>query len=199
MSSNSTIFHPWLEPEDDELACIDERPKEIRRKGYLLAEGVSCKDWYPENVECQLDEEAGMVLADVIPGPASMRVVSEPLKKLLEHEASCEIEFLPISIRDHRDHLIGENYYIANVLEVIFCMDRDKSDYVESSLDETRVHTHRHLYLDDSKIPENANLFRLGEDPYLLLVRQDLAKTMADAGLTGIEFIKLEDFGKTYR
>lgn len=199
MSDNSKIFYPWLHSHDEELAYINQRPSNVRRKGYLLKKGVSCKDWFPEDAEFQLDDESGMVLADVIPNSVLWRIVSAPLKKLLEKHASCEMEFLLIRIRDHRGQLIEEPYYILNVLETVSCMDRQKSDYDASALDESQVVTFRHLYLDTDKIPENTNLFRFGEEHDMFMVRENLMQILIDAGITGLAFTSLEDFGKEYR
>jgi len=199
MPDNNKIFYPWLHSDDEELAYINQRPSNVRRKGYLLKKGVSCKDWFPEDAEFQLNDESGMVLADIIPNSVLWRIVSDSLKKLLEKHASCEMEFLPIRIRDHRDQLITETYYILNILGTVSCMDRQKSDYDASALDESQVVTFRHLYLDTDKIPEHINLFRFGEERDMFMMRQDLMQILIDSGITGLAFTSLEDFGKKYR
>ena len=199
MLDKKIVFNPWLDSNDDELACIDKRPDEIRKKAYLLNEGVKCTDWFPDSPEFPLDEEAGMVLADAIPNHVLFKIVSGPLKNLIEENASCDLEFLDVSIRDHRGQLVEEPYYILNILEVVSCVDHDKSDYEVSSFDDTKVHSFRHLYLDTDKIPKNANLFRLGEKTNLIIIRQNLSDILVDAGMTGLNFVKLEDYGKQYR
>lgn len=199
MSDNNKIFYHWTHLYDEELAVIKQRPSNVRRKGYLLKKGISCQDWFPEDAEFQLDESSGKILADAIPNSTLWKIISVPLKELLEKHATCEMEFLPIRIRDHGEELIEARYYILNVLETVSCMDRKKSDYDSSALDESQVVTFRHLYLDTGKISENTNLFRFGEERDMFMMSQDLMQILVDAGITGIEFNSIENIGETYR
>ncbi len=68
-----------------------------------------------------------------------------------------------------------------------------------SALDKTQVHHIEHLYLDENKIPAETNIFRLGEETSLVLVKNDFAKSIIDSGCTGISFIDIRDYGKQYR
>lgn len=199
MPDNHKIFYHWLDSDDEEIANIDESPSNVDRKAYLISKGVPCKDWFPENAEFPLDEDAGMVLTDAIPNSQLLTIVSAPLKELLEKHASCDMEFLAIHIRDHRGQLLENPYYILNVLETISCMNREKSDYDASALDESQVVTFRHLYLDTDKIPEHTNLFRFGEERDMFMIRQDLMQILIDSGMTGLEFTSIKDIGETYR
>ena len=199
MTDNNKVFYHWSHLRNEELADIKQRPSNVRRKGYLLKKGISCEDWFPEYAEFQLDESSGEMLADVIPNSTLWKIISVPLKELLEKHTSCEMEFLPIRIRDHNGQLIAETYYILNILGSVSCMDRQKSDYDASALDESQVVTFRHLFLDTDKIPENTNLFRFGEERDMFMMRKDLMQILIEAGITGIKFTSIEDIGETYR
>jgi hypothetical protein len=199
MNSKTQEFSPWMHVRNNDLASFDQCPDNIRRKAYLLTEGVGCRDWFPEDVEFKMDDNKGLILADSIPNGVLFLIVSEKLKAILEKEVPGEIEFLPIQVLDHQKNKIEARYYIANVLTVVLCMDYQKSVYVMSALDKTQVHHFKNLVLDNAKIPENTKIFRLGEETTLTLVRYDLIKVIIDSGCTGMSFIDIKDYGKQYR
>lgn len=199
MNNELTKFSLWAHVKNNDLASFDQRPDSIRRKAYLLNEGIRCKSWFPEDVEFTMDDNKGMVLVDSIPNRTFLLIFSEKLKSILEKEAPGEIEFLPIQVLDHQKNKVESSYYIANVLTVISCTDHQKSVYEMSALDKAQVHHFEHLVLDKAKIPNNTKIFRLREKTRLVLVRHDFAKLLVDSGCTGINFMNIEDYGKQYR
>lgn len=192
-------FYPWMHVQDRKLVKIDEAPDIIRGEKYLLNTGKSCSDWFPDQIYFEMYNKNGTQLSDSIPNVLLLLIVSDKLKKILEAEASCEIEFLPINILDHEKSTLQADFYIANVLSSIRCMDAEASDFVPSSLDKNQVHHIKRLVIDNSKIPEKANIFRLGEEMDTVLVRGDLVNLITSAQCTGIHFIDLEDYGEEHR
>ncbi len=200
MNNKNLIFYPWLHNKDKDYASFSETPKSIKRKSYLLTEGERCSEWFPGEVafDCDVDNPSTR-LPDSIFNNSLLLIVSEKLKELIENNTTTEIEFLKIFIRNHKKRKVEKTYFIANVLKTISCMDRNKSDYENSSLDKSQVHHIKHLVLDENKIPKEINIFRLGEENDLILVREDLVKVIESSGLTGLQFGKIEDYGKQYR
>lgn len=196
---NAQEFYPWMGFKSRELTSFDQRPDSIRGKAYRLNTGAPCKSWFPEGVKFEVDSKSGPVLADSIPNVVLLKIVSARLKGVLEEQSSGEIEFLPVEVLDHQHVPVDSPYFVANALTVISCMDHEQSDFVMSALDKTQVHHIRRLVLDLTKIPEETNLFRLAEEPDLVLVRGDLAEAINDSGCTGINFTDIRDYGKQYR
>lgn len=192
-------FRPWGHILDDNFANIAKRPDEIRRKSYLLNEAVPCKDWFPEDTHLQLDKDFGLALTDALQNNIKMIVVSEKLKTILDVAAGEYIEFLPVSIDDPRGTPLEAPYFIVNVLRSICCTDTQKSVFEYSSIDKTQIHRFKNLYLIEDKIPEDANIFRLGEKTDTILVREDLIRKIEEAEISGTDFVALEDFGKEFR
>ena len=194
------IYHPWIHDWSDEnLMQFDDSPDSIEGHGYKLDEGVPCSDWFPENVLFEMSEEGGKVLTDSVANHALLKIVSQRFKTFLENHAKEWIEFLPIGVLDHEKQPIKAPYYIANVLRTLPCMDETRSDFVRSAIDKSQVHHIKRLVLDTDQIPEDANIFRLGQEQDLILVRSDLAEAIEGAGMTGIYFMPLDDYGKQYR
>lgn len=196
----SFTYYPWGHDWSDEsFIQFDDSPDSIEEQDYKLSDGMPCSDWFPENVLFEMSEDSGMILTDSVPNHALLYIVSHRLKTLLESHAKEWIEFLPIGVLDHEKQPVEARYYIANVLRVLPCMDETRSDFVRSAIDNTQVHHIKRLVLDFNQIPEDAKIFRLGQERELVLVRSDLAHEIGCAGMTGIGFMALEDYGKQYR
>lgn len=194
------VYHPLVHDSSDEnLILVDQPPDSIRKQNYKLNQGVSCAGWFPENVLFEMSEDRGKVLSDSVENNSLLLIVSQKLKEFLESHAKEWIEFLPVGILDHEKQPIEAPYYIANVLRTLPCMDEARSDFVPSALDKTQVHHIKRLVLDVDQIPEDAKIFRLGQERDLILVRSDLAEAIKSAGMTGIQFVALEDYGEQYR
>jgi hypothetical protein len=193
-------YYPWLaDDEDDSFAWIDDTPKELMGKEYLLKKGVPVLDWFPSGVVYEVAKEYGTKLTDSIPNTLRMLFVSQRLKELLEERARDNvIEFLPVRLKN-RKKLVDKQYYIANVLSSIECMDRKKSDFKMNPILKDQVSRFRRLALDEKKIPKNTKLFRLAERTSLILVRQDLAHAILDADMSGMMFIPLASYGAEFR
>lgn len=186
--------------EDDGWAWIDRTPEELDENEWLLNEGKSAKDWFPSEVEFQLSKEYGIKLADSIPNVILKIIVSERLKSLIEAQVKPEdVEFFPIKIRNQKKRLVDKPYYLMNVLRIISCVDRNKSDFDMDDIIKDQVDYFRRLALDESKIPADAKLFRLAEKLNLIVVREDFGEAVLDGECTGIIFQALDDFGKEFR
>ena len=59
-------------------------------------------------------------------------IVSGKVKAILEKEALTNIEYLPVLIYDQKKRCASSDYYIANILGSIDCLDHEKSEYDRS-------------------------------------------------------------------
>ena len=105
-------------------------------------------------------------------------------------EGMCEVFEAPLV--DGNDERLLRGFYIVNVLNVIDCVDLNKS--LVSRDQNGRVRHLNHPSLDYSKIPESSHLFRvLGPDRYpdsRLFVSDVFAQELSGKGFTGIGFIR---------
>ncbi|QSQ20742.1 hypothetical protein JY651_36755 [Pyxidicoccus parkwayensis] len=194
-------FLPWLsDDEDDAFAWVTYAPNTLRNepKEWELHEGVSVRHWFPKNVIFPLADDWGIELTDSIPNSLNLLFASERLKVFLEEHSGARIEFLPIQLQNQKDRLVPEPYYLLNLLEVVECVDLEKSKFRRSAMDPEFIAWFNHLVLDEARIPPQAKLFRLKEKPNLILVREDLAQTIIDADYNGMMFLYLEEYGREW-
>lgn len=194
-------FLPWLsDDENDAFAWVTYAPNALRNKPqeWELHEGVPVKRWFPERVIFPLSEERGIELTDAIPNTLKLLFASERLRGFLEEHSGASMEFLPIQLQDQKDKLVPEPYSILNLLEVVECVDLEKSKYRRSEIDPNFIARFYLLVLDEARIPPQARFFRLKEKPNLIMVREDLAQALVDGDYTGMMFLDLEEYGKEW-
>jgi hypothetical protein len=77
------------------------------------------------------------------------------------------------------------DYMVANLLDVVDCIDKEKSEliYEDGEIDEVDK-----LVLDPRRIPANLHIFRLAGLLPLVIVSDDFKKTIESYGFTGFVF-----------
>ena len=199
------IYYPWSQNEDDEsFAWIETHPDEIRKKIYRLTKGLSIKhwdqgNWFPNDLVYEIAPDDGIKLVDATPNYSTLLIISERLKSLLESESNASFEFLKIGIKDKKGHIIKKNYFIANLLDTIACVDMEKSNFRMDNIIKTQVDIFKTLVLDQIKIESSKKIFRLAEMTSLIIVREDLAQKILDEGYTGVAFRDISEYGSEYR
>lgn len=105
------------------------------------------------------------------------------------------IQFFDVKIESS----IGDisEYKLLNITDKIDCADFKSSDLVLfSDGDIKRI---KKLVLDQTKIPKEKQIFLLDKYPtQVIVVHDDLIKAIEEAGLTGFNFVNLEDAGSIY-
>jgi hypothetical protein len=192
-------YHPWTDDRNEAYAWITKSPREVEVKDYTLDKGTPARDWFPSEAIFDFAPNKGIKLADSIPNSLGFHFVSEKLKQFLESTSGARFEFLPVRLRNHKKKVLSEVYYLANLLDIVACVDRSRSDFTVDELSKNEIRRFRTLVLDTSKISTDSKIFRLGERRRLLIVREDLARAITEAGCTGARFMAMEDFGAEFR
>jgi hypothetical protein len=163
-----------------------------------LVTGKFIKDW-DINTTAVYDEEIEHTDYPFTTG--LLPVYSMRLKTLIDNMGIKEIQYLPLKITrlDGTNEVTG--YHIANYLRVIDCLNRERSTYQVWTKDNLlfwekrpfKLGTFRDIrkaVLDLGKI-NDVPIFRLwGWD--MAVVRQDVKRTIEDAGITGCVFREIE-------
>ncbi len=192
-------YYVWSRVQDGELAWLKTFPEEFDGNSYLLNKGVTAEKWFPKNVVFKMAMESGMQVVDIVPNTLMKKIISEKVKDVLEEHSTSKCEFLPIKIKNHKGRLVEGLFYIANLLESVPCLDKNRSEFVIDALDKTQMDHISHLFLDEKMISEDIDLFRLSEMNTLFLIREDLVSKLKEAQISGLNFIELEEYGKQYR
>ncbi|MCF6323059.1 MAG: hypothetical protein L3J89_01835 [Gammaproteobacteria bacterium] len=119
-------------------------------------------------------------------------VFSARLCELLHKVMVDNIQYFDFDIISPKDSKIYTNYKIANVVGLVDCVDKDKSDL--TFYDSGTIEFIDKLVLDETKIPLELKIFRLLNRTTLPVVHQSVKDAILNAGITGCLFYKPEEY-----
>jgi hypothetical protein len=166
----------------------------VERVGPVKHGASRAKDW-PKNPTAKMDPDykKATKLADFLfcVGPP---VISPKLRQAIEALGQQKIEFLPITILDHKKKVATKDYVVMNPLEIIDCVDIKASKVEWNDDDHTMIAQMDSLVLRESKIAKHVLIFRAKFMESDILVRSEVADALRPQGLTGLHFIEQEDY-----
>lgn len=188
MSDVERSLYCWVTETNEDFAEISELPAQLEEHFWKLTNGVSSKDWFPDDIVFDLDPNEGIRLADAIPNALLLKVVSEKLKSVLEtHCVHCE--YYPVQLRNPRGKVVKRPYYVANLLSSIDGLDK-KSLFRPSALYPSQATNIDKLVLNAAAHESRLPLFRLAEYPYLWVATKEVALDIRKThGCDGLRFV----------
>jgi hypothetical protein len=165
-------------------------PVEKVPDSYEINEGVSRSGDFPAEACFRMDPEfpKAVKLADHCMNRDAFLVVSKRLKEWVENREPPLVEYLPVTILNHKGRVASSEYFIINPLSQQDCIDLQKSDIAWNNLDSSDISTIFELVLTEAKIDPGIPIFRLHHKSEVVLIRDDWAKEMAANGFTGLRF-----------
>jgi len=158
-------------------------------------EGVELANGFPSNVTLRMSDRFpdDMLLADNLANTNRLIVISAGLRRFLEDEGVQHIEFLPVTILDHKGRVASADYWILNPVGLVDCLDLDKCQPEWDVIDETKVNHVKSFAMDTSRIDESRRLFRPRYFTKVVLIREDLANRISSQGFTGVQWRDLQE------
>lgn len=126
---------------------------------------------------------------------AGQVLVSGKLKGFIEQALpDHEMEFLPISILNHKDRVESDDYFILHPIGTVDCIDIDRSKVRWNPLKKKVIDACKGLVFKPDGVPPGLKLFRPQYWGFNILVSQDFAHQLTEAGFTGLRFIPAVGF-----
>lgn len=135
-----------------------------------------------------------IALSDSLYNLDRMVVVSQRVKDFIESLKLPQIEFLRVSIINHKKRVASPDYYVLHPTWVIDCIDQKKSELDWNLIDPELISNCNKLVLDPAKVPADAKVFRLKHMGYAVLIRADVAEKIMEQEFTGVALRTFEDF-----
>ena len=163
---------------------------------YELQQGMQLAPSWPKDARFKMDDDLprDTKLEDFLNNLPSVLVVSERVRAFLEAEKVKLIEFLPVTILNHKGRSEKAPYFIANCTENQDCIDESKATFKPNAIDPDVWISVQNIVLDPKKLDPELRLFRLKRYSKLDVWREDLAKKAMAQGFTGRKFIPLSEF-----
>lgn len=166
------------------------------RRKYKLMRGREVADEFPADASFQMNRDFpdDLGLEDAAFNLSNQLVVSERLRAFLEAREVSGVEFLPVTMLDHKGRSVKADYVIANLLTHVDCVDKEATTHEWNPLNENAMVGVRNLTVDPERIPDDVQLFRLEHVAGVIGVRRDLAEALEAEGFTGLAFSDFADY-----
>jgi hypothetical protein len=152
---------------------------------------------FPDDAAFQMNPDfpKDIKLADVLSNGDEFLVVSEKLKDFLTKEKLlAHNEVHPVTILNHKGRKEAAPYFIIHQIDDPACVDEAKTVGDKSKLMSDQYNTMEKLVLNEKKIGADYAILRAAQYKDRILVRDDAAKKIEDAGFTGIKFCDLDGY-----
>ena len=162
---------------------------------YKLMKGDSvAKEWPDVAMRMDKDFKKQIKLSDNLLNPVNIIVASKRLCDFFRSKKVPNVEYLPVTIYDHKKKVASKEYSIANLVTTQDCIDTKKSEVTWNAIDSHYIASMKQLVFNEKKIAKDATLFRAEHLKELIFIRADLAKAVTDAGFTNVKFWRLSDY-----
>ncbi|HUQ84058.1 MAG TPA: DUF1629 domain-containing protein [Gemmatimonadaceae bacterium] len=151
--------------------------------------GESLGAAWPDGLEYRMDKDSkGIEVPDLVPNSLGYTMMSERLKTLIAGRSTAKIEWLRFTLLNHKKRVASDRMWVANVLTIVDCVDREKTvGEPYPARPEWYISTKR-LSIRPEKVDAALDLFRLGEMPRRIIVRDDLKAAIEREQATGAAF-----------
>lgn len=179
-----------------EVGCCSLLALQNVERVWDLRSGVPRAKDFPESACFHMDpaHKKAVKLADQLYNRDGLPVVSSRVKAFIEGKRIDSIEFLRVSIFDHKGRVSSEDYWIMNPLDVQDCIDTKNSKIVWNAIKKEMIASCEKLVLDTKHIDPRTVILRPKHLERVIVVRGDLAKGLADQRFTGVDVCDLDGF-----
>jgi hypothetical protein len=145
-------------------------------------------------LEVVIDRDGlGVLTDDLVVRKQRCVAHSTRLHSVLRRVGVDNIDYYPLRIVNPIAGEVYRSHEAANILDVIHCIDREKSDLDIDDEDPSHLWYINRLVLLRERLGD-AVLFRLGERPTTVIVRLDVKEAVERAGITGALFLPVEGY-----
>lgn len=176
---------------DPALCMLEGVPDGMGVQYYRLVKGEAAKAYYPSDASLQLkDKYAGIKLSSLLGNTEGYLVLHEEAVALVQAAVPSGIEYLPLRIIGHNGRVLSDAYYIVNPLGTYDVLHPSSEvEYFDDAKD--LVVGIDRIVLDAKAAGAAPALFRLKEDPFVLILQEALADTLR-ASCTNILLTPIE-------
>lgn len=105
-----------------------------------------------------------------------------------------QIEYLPVTILNHKNRVAADDYSLLHSLDVVDCIDIAASKVKWNPLNKKMITSCKALVINEAAIPPEIKLFRPLHWGMRTMTTSDLAAELDAAGFTGLRFISAAGF-----
>jgi hypothetical protein len=163
---------------------------------FELNKGVPRAAGFPSDVQFKMNPDFpnDTVLTDSLINADRLIVGSMRLKKFLESAVPKHMEYLPVTIVDHKGKTASRDYFIVHPVSPVNCLEAEKSGAKYSRIVKGKIQSIERLVIDPGRIDPDRQLWRLDGFFDVVLAHRNLAERITSEGFTGIRWIELSNY-----
>ena len=163
---------------------------------WKITKGISVAKEFPDDAKFRMspDRPNDTVLTDDLGNLLAMIVASDRLAEFLRAQGFDELEFLPVTIINHKKKPIKERYFIINPLNPIACIDKARSKVTMSRIVPDNIDDVFKLALDEKKIGDKRQIFRAAGLGGPVFVSRKLAAKLDKEQFSGLGWGEIDTF-----
>ncbi|KON76388.1 imm11 family protein [Leptospira kirschneri] len=163
---------------------IGDLPEELDRIDVMTGKKIEILN-LPIRVPIRIDYEDEIVYPDMM--TADLPLFSEKMRNSLDRIGVENIQYYPVELFENQTGETKANYYMSILPISVECL---KSGINKSPAGRLIL---KNPIIDSTKIL-GLRLFRLGEEPSLIIIDSIVKDTLTNAQLNGVSFIPLEEY-----
>jgi hypothetical protein len=164
----------------------------VRKVEYThqLVEGYEYGDTFPKDAVMSMSPhfKKDTKLVDDVMNAARIKVCSKRLVDFLKNKNLKNVEYLPVTILDHKKKVASREYSIVNPIGLQDAIDMKASFPVLNSFDQT-VDSVKKIVFDVSRIDPQVRLFRFAGLSRPVIIEKTLADELQAQGFVGLSFL----------
>jgi hypothetical protein len=169
--------------------CMIQKQNEALEDFTAPETGDPLGDGWPDGLEYRMAPGAkGIEVPDLIANTLGYTMMSERLKTLIAERSKTKVEWLRFTLLNHKGRKAADDLWVANVLTVVDAIDREKTVGEPYPAKPEWYLVTDELYIQPKKVDPALDMFRLGEMPRRIIVRDDLKAAIEKEGMTGALF-----------
>ena len=164
-------------------------------KPYRLRKGLSVAADFPDDAAFTMNADFpnNILLTDNLINTDEMIVASAKLKHFLERQELSHLEYLPVTILNHKGKPASRDYFIVHPIDPVDCLDIKKSQPEWSAIDKTLIESVEKLVINE-EVVKNRALFKPKSFYQVILTARRLSTAIDKEGFVGTNWIELDQY-----
>lgn len=154
---------------------------------HMVRNGSFIELW-DENFSFDFDLSEGDKVTDYICNNLSWFIVSDKFKRAIEYMSITGIQYLPVNIINKNNGERLEDYYVANICNLVDCINMEKSEYIDCG---NNIKLFISFVIEEDKIEEK-DIFRIKGSNTSIIVSDKIKDIIKVNKLKGFDFEKVE-------
>lgn len=140
------------------------------------------------------DFPSDLLLPDNVGNSLQTLLVSARLHEALVAADLGAVEYLPVSIVDHKGRVASPSHVIVHPVGLVDCIDMAQSVYKPHRIVKGKIDKVTKLVIDAARVPADRQLFKLKGFGTPVIVRRAFAEKLVQGAFSGLEWLDLNDY-----